>query len=63
MRVSGVGITGKNHASPGKPGVSKETRGALSYRKVNKAEFKAQVMGEAGRQPRGITLTDEQQDV
>lgn len=63
MRLSGVGITRKNHGSPGKPGVNKETRGALSYRKVNKAEFKAQVMGEAGRQPRGITLTDEQQDV
>lgn len=46
-----------------KPGISKETRGTLSHRKVNKADFKARVMGEAGRQPRGITLTDEQQDV
>lgn len=50
------------HCCLGKPGVIRETRRMLSYIK-NKAEFKAQVMGEAGRQPRGITLTDEQQDV
>lgn len=41
----------------------RETTGKYSYRKVNKAEFRARVMGEASRQPRGITLTGEQQDV